>query len=326
MDLIVEMRFGSHLYGTHTPRSDLDLKWVFVPNADDILLQRVESSVTSGRFKPAGHKNAPGDVDREHYSLQRYLELLAEGQTVALEMLFAPDEAMTVPPTAVWREIQSSAHRLVSRRAAVFVRYCRQQANKYGIKGSRIAAAREALELLAEAERRLGTSAKLDAIGPELARLAATVEHVTLRELPVPGDRLVTHLDVCERKIPFTGSIKTGREVVQRLLAQYGERARQAERNEGIDWKALSHAVRVGREAVELFDTGRITLPLPYAAHISRIKRGELPYELVASEIEQLLGEVESAAARSSLPEGADRPFIDGLVARVYRQKVLDGA
>ena len=26
MDLIVEMRFGAHLYGTATPHSDLDLK------------------------------------------------------------------------------------------------------------------------------------------------------------------------------------------------------------------------------------------------------------------------------------------------------------
>jgi hypothetical protein len=32
------------------------------------------------------------------YSLQRYLELLADGQTVALDMLFAPNSAMTGRP------------------------------------------------------------------------------------------------------------------------------------------------------------------------------------------------------------------------------------
>jgi predicted nucleotidyltransferase len=41
MDLIVEMRFGSHLYGTDTPESDLDLKGVYLPEARDILLRRV---------------------------------------------------------------------------------------------------------------------------------------------------------------------------------------------------------------------------------------------------------------------------------------------
>jgi RNA repair pathway DNA polymerase beta family len=32
MDLVVKMRFGSHLYGTATPESDLDLKGVYLPS------------------------------------------------------------------------------------------------------------------------------------------------------------------------------------------------------------------------------------------------------------------------------------------------------
>ena len=79
MELIVNMRFGSHLYGTDTPDSDLDLKAVYLPEAHDILLQRVKATVTSNRVNAAGHKNQAGDVDSEIYSLQRYLHLLAEG-------------------------------------------------------------------------------------------------------------------------------------------------------------------------------------------------------------------------------------------------------
>ena len=41
--------------------------------------------------------HAPGAVDHDMHSLQRYLELLAEGQTMALDMLFAPDTAFTRP-------------------------------------------------------------------------------------------------------------------------------------------------------------------------------------------------------------------------------------
>jgi predicted nucleotidyltransferase len=109
MDLIVEMRFGAHLYGTDTPQSDLDLKAVYLPEADDILLQRVAASVTASPAKRPGEKNLPGDVDREAYSLQRFLELLAEGQVIALDMLFAPDAAMTMTPTPLWRQIQANA-------------------------------------------------------------------------------------------------------------------------------------------------------------------------------------------------------------------------
>lgn len=324
MDLIVEMRFGSHLYGTEDPESDLDLKGVYLPEARDILLQRVKATVISSRAKAAGEKNTATDVDREIYSLQRYLQLLADGQTVALDMLFAPEAAMMMEPSSLWREIQDNSERLISRRSTAFVRYCRQQANKYGIKGSRVAGARKALALLTDAQARLGRTAKLEVIAADLTEVAATTEHIGLVDL-VSGDRSLRHLEVCDRKISFTATLKTACEIAQRLVDEYGQRSLQAERNEGVDWKALSHAVRVGREALELFRTGRITLPLPYASHIQAIKRGAIPYMTVASEIEQLLDDVEAAAAASTLPEIPDPAVVDDLVSRAYARKVGEG-
>jgi hypothetical protein len=326
MDLIVEMRFGSHLYGTATPESDLDYKAVYLPDARDILLQHVRSTVSLSREKAEGEKNVPGDVDREVHSLQRFLELLAEGQTMALDMLFAPDSAMTGPPAPLWREIQGNAPRLVTRRASAFLRYCRQQANKYGIKGSRVAVSRQTLAVLAAAEVEHGSTAKLAAAEAEVTAFADTSEHTALLDMPMPSGQLVRHLEVCGKKMPFTSSIKSAREMAQRLVDEYGQRALQAERNQGIDWKALSHAVRVGREALELFETGRIIFPLPYAAEILSIKRGELKYEAIAETIDQLLVDVEAAAQASSLREEPDQEFIDDLVARAYRGKVLGAA
>jgi hypothetical protein len=323
MDLIVEMRFGSHLYGTATPHSDLDYKAVYVPDARAILLQRVQPAVSLHPAKDPGGKNAPGDIDREIFSLQRYLELLAEGQTMALDMLFAPDPAMTIEPAPLWREIQANAPRLVTRRASAFLRYCRQQANKYGLKGSRVAAARQAIDVLAAAEAAYGSAAKLSAAERDVTAFAATSEHAALVDLPMPSGQLVRHLEVCGKKMPFTSSIKSAREIACRMVEEYGERALQAERNEGVDWKALSHAVRVGREAVEVFTTGRITFPLPCAAELLAIRRGEVPYDAVAATIEQLLADVEHAAATSPLPDEPDRGFIDDLVVRAYRERVL---
>ena len=151
---IVQMKVGSHLYGTATPESDLDIKAVFIPSARDILLQRVSPVVSESRPKRRGEKNTSADTDCESFSLQRYLDLLAEGQTMALDMLFAPDWAMLEPPHALWREIQTLAPRLMTKGTTAMVRYCRQQANKYGVKGLRVAAARAALgvgEAMAEA-------------------------------------------------------------------------------------------------------------------------------------------------------------------------------
>jgi hypothetical protein len=323
-DIIVELRFGSHLYGTATPQSDIDYKAVYIPTARDILLQRVRGAISRPTGKAPGEKNAPGAVDHDMHSLQRYLELLAEGQTMALDMLFAPDSAMTRPPAPLWRKIQANAPRLVTRRASAFVRYCRQQANKYGIKGSRVATAREALALLAAAEAAHGTAAKLAAAETEITQFADAHEHAGLIDLPMPSGQMVRHLEVCGRKMPFTSTLKFAREIAQRMVEEYGQRALQAERAEGVDWKALSHAVRVGREALELLATGRITLPLPYAPEILAIKRGEVAYAQVAETIDQLLVDVEAAALTSPLREEPDQDFIDDLIAEAYRAKVLE--
>jgi hypothetical protein len=171
---------------------------------------------------------------------------------------------------------------------------------------------------------KLGRTAKLDVIATNLIGLAATTEHIALVDLPVSGDRSLRHLEVCDRKISLTATLKTACEIAQRLVNEYGQRSLQAERNDGVDWKALSHAVRVGREAVELFRTGRITLPLPYASHIQAIKRDAIPYMIVGSEIEQLLEDVEAAASASSLPEMPDLTVVENLVTRAYARKVSE--
>lgn len=89
--LIVNMLFGSHLYGTNTLNSDKDYKGVFFPTKDQILLGNIPKSFneTSGdNFS----KNTIEDVDIELFSLHQFIKLACEGQTVALDMLHAPNE------------------------------------------------------------------------------------------------------------------------------------------------------------------------------------------------------------------------------------------
>lgn len=108
---------------------------------------------------------------------------------------------------------------------------------------------------------------------------------------------------------------------MQRLVDEYGQRALQAESQKGIDWKALSHAVRVGHQALELLRTGNVTFPLPNAGRVLEIKKGERPYQEVSAEIERLLEDVEAALV-SPLPEQPDYEWIDEFVADVHRREV----
>jgi len=318
------LRVGSHLYGTATALSDTDIKAVHLPSARDILLQRARPAVTAGRVRPPGERNQAEDTDHESYSLQRFLDLILEGQPLALEMLFAPDTAMVMPPDPLWRRVQGLAPRLVSRRATIFLRYARQQAERFGAKGARAATARQALALLEAAEASHGSTARLASIEPELAVFAAGTAYAALLDIEVGEGRWGRHLDLCGRKAPLHASLKTAREMAARLLAEYGARALSAGHGGGVDWKSLSHAVRVGQEAMELLGTGRLAFPLQDAGRLLDIKLGRLPYDTVADEIERLLATVEDAAAASILPDEPDAAAAEALVLQAYRQQVRE--
>lgn len=330
-NFIVEMKFGSHLFGTDTPQSDLDFKAVHVPAARSILLGRAQNVLTWNTKVEAGARNRPDDVDRESYSLQKYLHLAAEGQTVAMDMLFATEAMMMREPSQIWREIQRERGRLITSRAASFVGYCRTQANKYGIKGSRMATARAAVELLASALDKWPAHTELGMIGDELAAFVEGREHCSLVEIEQhvnaganrPVSKKLWHLEVCNRKCPLTFSIKKAYEIYKGLFDEYGKRALAAEKNDGVTfWKALSHAVRVARECIELLTTGQITFPRPERDRLKAIKTGKLPYKDVAEEIDSLLLAAEAAQENSILRAEPDRVWIDEFVLRVYGNEV----
>jgi len=320
MKTVMKCIFGSRMYGTSTPESDTDYKSVFIPSGRDILLQRAKGAISTQRPKGDGEKNNADDVDEERFSLQRYLQLVGEGQTNALDMLFAPPWAIVGEPSPLWHEIVVNKDKLTTRRAAAFVGYARAQASRYSARGTRIATARAARDLLHAA---LSSTEKVSTLDPDIRELMAKHEHMSLIEDVTPHGQKVLMWSVCDRKMHYTMSIKNAHDVMKKVVDEYGRRALMAETQKGADWKALSHAVRVGEEALELLQTGRITFPLPNAAHILDIKQGRLPYEAVTEEIEELLVKVVMAAEASTLPDKPDYEWIDDFVAAAYREEVV---
>ena len=75
MQLIVKMKFGSHLYGTATEDSDLDYKGVFIPSLRQLLLNRVPKSINESTGNDIS-KNTKYDIDYDLYSLHYFIMLL----------------------------------------------------------------------------------------------------------------------------------------------------------------------------------------------------------------------------------------------------------
>lgn len=68
-------------------------------------------------------------------------------------------------------------------------------------------------------------------------------------------------LEVCNRKVQEHATLKEAHAMFKRIFDEYGQRALLAEKNEGVDWKAMMHATRVCHEAKELLLDHRITYP-----------------------------------------------------------------
>lgn len=316
MNLVYKTKFGSHLYGTNVATSDEDFKGIYIPEQRDIILQRTKKVIQLNEKHSTGTKNQAGDKDFEVFSFQEFIKLLMEGQTVALDMLFAGfhhDHMVSIYKDAMYA-IETYRTKFLHKGTSSFVGYCRTQASKYGLKGGRVAAMRAAVDFL----KGLPQDDKLEKHWETIESLSKVTEHMMVEIVEGPNQRLLPHWDVCDRKMGQTVKVGYALEVYQKVFDAYGHRAKLAEKNENIDWKALMHAVRVCEEAKELLLTGHITFPRPEKELLLKIRKQELPYREVSEIIERGLVEVEEAKAKSTLREEPDREFADELVYEIY--------
>lgn len=313
---IVKMIFGSHLYGTSTPESDTDYKGVFMPNKRDIILGNVPKSINNMTKKDNSAKNTVNDVDTETYSLHYFLQLACEGQTVALDMLHAPKD-MILSSSDIWGEIVKERHRFYTKNLQAFIGYARKQAAKYGIKGSRLAEAQMVYDLLANNDH--NHVLKMGDLWEELP----TGDHIKF----VVGGKKNSEEEfyqVCGKKMQKTSKITYCMEILKTFVDSYGHRAMLAAQNKGIDWKAISHAVRAAEQVKEVLEYNTITFPLKNAKTILDIKNGKLDYTTEAAPLlESLMDEVEILAEKSTLPKKVDRKYWDNFLIEMVEEYVL---
>lgn len=319
MKTIVKAYFGSHLYGTSTPESDVDFKEIYVPHARDILTGNVKEHMSKNTNNTSS-KNTKDDVDHELYSLKYFFKLAADGETVALDMLHTPQSLVVKSDLPdVWKYIQDNRSRFYTTNMKSYLGYVRKQASKYGVKGSRLAVLRQALKRSNEWGRyfdngaviRLSHMKNVLPIG-EFASWVETENEKTGKQ---------TFYNLLDRKFQDTLTNKEFNAILVKLEENYGERARKAEANEGIDWKALSHACRGGLQLLEIYKTGDLVYPLQDAPFILDVKLGKHTFKTVQEFLEDIVDQVEHAseqASKNGMQQKVDMSFWDDFLEQVY--------
>jgi predicted nucleotidyltransferase len=324
MNKIIEIKFGSWLYGTNTPDSDLDIKGIYLPTARQIVLGTGKHNISTSRPKQEFERNNKDDIDQEFFSLKEYLKLLTGGQTVALDILFSPESFHIFKGDRynIFTKIYENRDKLLSKNVAAFYHYALRQCSKYGIKGSRVRAVKEALEFISKFDnysRLIEFKSELDSF------VNQNLEHIKYKDILGPQDKLVTHFEVITRKFPLTNTVKNVKDSLTKTYEAYGKRSIEASNNQNVDLKACSHAVRVNFEAKELLLTGFITFPCPERKLLLDIKTGKMPYKEVEVIIEKGLQDLEEAQKISTLRTEPDYQWAEDFVYDVYSDIVKRG-
>jgi predicted nucleotidyltransferase len=304
------MIFGSHLYGTNTENSDTDYKGVFLPTARDCYLGRIPKAMSVGTQKEEGTKNSAEDVDEEIYSLQHFIKMACSGEMVAMDMLHAPEEAL-LETSDLWRRIVAERKRFYTRDMRAFVGYARKQAAKYGIRGSRLDTLSQIIFILLRYHRetRLGDVNELDGL---------TLEHYR-KTKRVLGKRIITSYEICGKQYEDTVKVGYALDSIHQYRESFGHRAEAAKENQGIDWKAVSHAIRAGLQIKEMYQDGVVTFPLKQRDLVLAIKQGKMDFTTEVSPLlDTIMQEVEALAAVSTLPETVDFAFWEDFIEEAY--------
>lgn len=313
LEIIFLCKFGSHLYGTSTKDSDEDYKGIFLPTEEQCFLGKIPKAITYNSKSDNAEKNTNEDIDIELYSLHYYLELLKKGDTGSLDILHAwsNDDAIMQFST-IFQELYDNRSDFYTTNLRAFVGYCRTQAGKYGIKGSRLNDAGRVLDFL----KNQNPSDRLEKFWDKLPESG---EHIKFFPADPENGYDFPMYEVCNRKVQSTVTVQYAYDVFEKFYKQYGERAKKAAKNEGIDWKAVSHALRCAYQMRSVYKYGDIVFPLQEAPELLRVKNGELDYMTeVAPKLEMIMDEIEELCAKSNLPKKVNSKKYDQWLLGLY--------
>lgn len=298
MKMIVKMVFGSHMYGLNTPDSDMDYKGIFLPELDELLLGTAPRNINQSTGDDKS-RNTKDDVDVELFSLAEFIKLACAGETVALDMLHVNPDMVKVEVDPeygyIWEELVARRDEFYSTDLKAYMGYVKKQAAKYGLKGSRIAAMRDVIHFLRE-------------YYPDRI-LAEVWDELPINDFckKVEDKHGQQFYEINMKRYMDTNKIDYVIGRLEKALAGYGERALQAEKNEGVDWKAISHALRAGYQMRDIFNEGGFSYPLKETEFLRQVKAGELDYltkvspvlEALVEEIDEIVGTVKGMGFRA---------------------------
>lgn len=306
--------FGSRLYGTQTPTSDLDVKHVYLPSLDDMLVGKLLVNKVKKTNTEKNTRNGADDVDEEFLPLQVFARDFLNGQTYALEMAFAVDgthaeQTLHGDATLYRNFVYELREKFLTSNVKALMGYAVNQASLYSFKGERLNVVREVQALLRMTAAAF-VNVRLSDCMVEDKQFATMMRDVAVKypkyfqetTYDVGGGDMRPCFKLLEKTLPFSDRASQASRVVEALEKRYGTRA-DAASADNVDWKATMHALRVVDEGLQLLEHGTMTFPFSqnYVDYLLDVKHGNVDLALVKEELDTKLERLKTLEQTTTL-------------------------
>lgn len=314
---------GSKLHGTATENSDTDIKGLFVPSIQSIILNEQKDLIKIG----TDVKNTSVDVDYEVFSYDKFMGLIMKGDAGAVDLLFSMFSKETIIyESEESRIIKDKFEKLICNKTRTFTGFAVSEVSKYQLKGQRV----NALDnIIGVSERYLSRMTKNEGKTRMTELMVDGVPLNQVLEDELAGEFFLSvehegheYFEIMNRKFEKTSPFDYFVKRLKDLRSKYGARAENIAKQGNVDFKAFGHAIRVLEEVKELLSTGFITFPRPERELLLDIKQGKIiDIELLSSKVDDLLAEVDGFVEKTKIPNEVDLDTIKSIKAKIYGLK-----
>jgi predicted nucleotidyltransferase len=312
--IIYETIFGSKMYGTATENSDTDIKGIFLPTKKECYLNKITNSF---KISTVGENDtcSKDDIEKEYYSLQYFLQLAYNGQTVAMDILYGP-EASALFKSPLVSFIFKNKDNFVTKKLTALIGYAKGQAIKYSNKGNILNAFIYLNDKLTNyiAINNIHTKSNIKNLYNELSDVIKLYPNIFSFRNKMNKDFFCMN----SKEFQLDMQIENLMDSLNASIGRYGNRTKTAASADGSDFKALSHALRCMYCAKELYTKKIFTYPLPQNDYIFSVKKGEIPYDDIIISIDNLYNEVIELANNSIYPNEVDTTIFEKYIMDLY--------
>ncbi len=302
INLIYKYITGSHLYGTATSQSDVDIRGVFIGNIRNYF-----------GLENVGVKRDSGGDDIEYYEIRQYIKLLADNNPNILESLYV-DREHILEDTDYSRLIRKSKFIFLDKEKIYkkFAAYAYSQKRKMLVKSENYNILESATNFLTKAVSTYGNVRIGEFLSNNIWKVDPSIFRHTSKVIRI-GD-LGVH-----KNEPISAVL----DKVKMRLDRFSKRSELISKY-GYDTKFASHAVRLLVEAKELLDNGCLKFPLSDSPLLSAIRGGEYSLGDVMQMIDNFEVELNGSYAHSSV-ERTDYDKVNDLLIMILEHHFFVG-